>query len=112
LLPASPFIDDGAVQNSRLAWEGARVLVAVADRDDGRLYDWLADRLDLLCGPEYPQALSISRTRLMYRMRDDAPMVEAGMWRARLHDLLDHRPDLARPFRALVDELTPIVYPS
>jgi hypothetical protein len=100
------------MQHSRLAWDGARVLVAVADRDDGPLYDWLVARLDLLCGPEYQQALSISRTRLLYRMRDDAPMVEAGMWRVRLHDLLDHRPDLAAPLRELVDELHPIVYPA
>jgi hypothetical protein len=100
----------GVVHHARLAWDGARVFVAIADGDEDRLYDWLADRLDLLCGPEYRQALSISRTRLMYRVRSDAPQVEAGMWRTRLHELLDGRPELTGPVQALIDELTPIVY--
>jgi hypothetical protein len=101
----------GVVHHARLAWDAARIVVAVADGDESRRYDWLADRLDLF-GPEYQQALSISRTRLMYRLREDAPMMEAGMWRTRLHELLDGRPELAGPVRALIDELTPIVYPT
>ncbi len=100
------------VHHARLAWDTARVVVAVADRDDERLCYWLAERLDAWCGPEYEQAFSISRTRLMYRMRPDAVEAEAGMWRVRLQELLDCRPDLRPHLRALVDELTPLVLPK
>jgi hypothetical protein len=99
----------GVVHHARLAWDAARIVVAVADGDEDRLYQWLAGRLDTICGWEYEQALSISRTRLMYQLRADATAVEAGMWRARLQDLLDRRPELVPPLQALVEELAPLL---
>jgi len=99
----------GVIHHSRLAWDAARVVVTVADSDEDRLYQWLIDRLDLIGGPELAQALSVSRTRLMYRMRGDVAAVEAGMWRARLHDLLDRHPELGARLRDTVDELAPLL---
>ncbi|HKT01789.1 MAG TPA: hypothetical protein VJT31_19865 [Rugosimonospora sp.] len=99
----------GVVHHARLAWDAARVVVAVADSDEDRLYEWLVDQLDLVGGPELAQALSISRTRLLYRMRPDARAVEAGMWRARLHDLLDYYPEQAGRLAGIVAELAAVL---
>jgi hypothetical protein len=102
----------GTVHHARLAWDAARVIVAVADRDQDDLYEWLSARLDLVCGPEFPHALSASRTRLLYRSREDIVAAEAGTWRARVQDLLDRRPALVGPLHALVAELAPAARPG
>jgi hypothetical protein len=90
----------GIVHNPRLAWDAARMIVRTLESDHP--YAWLHDRLGALLGPAYQQALSDSWTRLWWTERIDAPAAEAGLWRARLADVLQQRPDLARPLQELV----------
>jgi hypothetical protein len=86
----------------RLAWDGARVIVRVAD--SGHLYGWLSEQIGRVLGPAYRQALFDSRNRLWSTGRPDAPQVEAGLWRARLEDALRANPDLVAPLRELIHE--------
>jgi len=90
------------LQHPRLAWDGARVIVRALDSQ--HLYGWLNARLGDLAGPAYQQALSDSSNRLWWTERMDAPQAEAGLWRARLADLLQNRPELAEPLRELIWE--------
>ena len=90
------------LQHPRLAWDGARVIVRAIDSE--HLYPWLYTRLGELVGPGYQQALEDSWNRLWWTERMDAPHAEAGLWRARLSDLLQTRPELAVPLQALVYE--------
>ncbi|GIH12019.1 hypothetical protein [Rugosimonospora africana] len=90
------------VHPQRLAWDGARAFVALADSD--REYFWLGARLRELLGADHEQALSDSRTRLMWQIRTNAVSIEAGLWRARLADVLAERPELALALRYLIDE--------
>jgi hypothetical protein len=92
------------IQQPRLAWDGARVIVRVLESD--RLYPWLSTRLGELVGPAYQQALADSFSRLWWTERVDAPQAEAGLWRARLGDLLQSEPHLTEPLRDLVYEAT------
>jgi hypothetical protein len=48
--------------------------------------------------------LSDSYARLWSDERPDAPHREAGLWRARIHDLLQSDPTLAAPVQRLIDE--------
>jgi hypothetical protein len=90
------------VHPQRLAWDSARAFVALADTD--REYFWLCARLRELLGAEYESALSDTRTRLLRRVRGNATGVEAGLWRARIEDLLAERPELSLALRYLVDD--------
>ncbi len=88
------------VHPERLAWDGARVLVRAIGSDAA--YRWLSDEWGVL-GPAYRQALSDSYTRLLYDRRPDAVHREAGIWRARLLDLLRADPDGAPQVGTLID---------
>jgi hypothetical protein len=90
------------LHHPRLAWDGARVIVRALESD--HLYGWLDERLGALLGMPYQQALSDSFNRLWWTERVDAPQAEAGLWRARLADLLQTRPELAVPLRDLIYE--------
>jgi hypothetical protein len=90
------------IHQQRLAWDGARVIVRALESD--YLYRWLNDQLGILLGQRYQQALSDSFNRLWWTERLDAPQAEAGLWRARLADLLQERPDLAKPLEHLIYE--------
>jgi hypothetical protein len=90
------------LQHPRLAWDGARVIVRALDSE--YLYGWLDERLGDLLGPAYQQALSDSWNRLWWTERVDAPQAEAGLWRARLGDLLQTHPELAGPLQDLIYE--------
>jgi len=90
------------IHNPRLAWDGARVIVRALESD--YLYRWLDEQLGALLGQPYRQALSDSFNRLWWTERADAPQAEAGLWRARLGDVLQNRPDLAVPLRDLIYE--------
>ncbi len=92
----------GIIHPQRLAWDGARAFVALADTDQE--YFWLGGRLRELLGTEFELALSDTRTRLMWQLRESAVSVEAGRWRARLADLLAEHPELCPAVRQLVDE--------
>jgi hypothetical protein len=103
----------GIVHHQRLAWDCARAFVAAVDHD--REYFWLCREVSRLLGPQYEPALSDSRARLFTATRPDAPQVEAGLWRARIEDVLRERPelayvlaDLAEEARRRVDGLYPI----
>jgi hypothetical protein len=98
------------LQQPRLAWDGARVIVRAIDSE--RLYRWLHTRLGELAGPAYQQALSDSGHRLWWTERMDAPNAEAGLWRARLADLLQTRPELAGPLQELIDETAALLAES
>ena len=90
------------IHQQRLAWDGARVIVRALESD--YLYRWLDDQLGILLGRRYQQALSDSFNRLWWTERLDAPQAEAGLWRARLADLLQERPDLTQPLQELIYE--------
>ena len=92
------------LQHPRVAWDGARVIVRAIDSE--RQYLWLHSRLGELVGPGYQQALEDSWNRLWWSERMDAPHAEAGLWRARLADLLQTRPELAGPLQDLIYEAT------
>jgi hypothetical protein len=90
------------VHQQRLAWDGARAFAAAIDSDE--LYFWLSDRVGDLLGPAHRAALSESRSRLHWSTRTDAVHVEAGLWRARLQDLLGERPESTGALKALVED--------
>jgi hypothetical protein len=92
----------GIVHHQRLAWDCARAFIAVTDSD--RDYLWLSNELRRLLGPGYELALSDARTRLMFAARPDTPQIEAGLWRARMEDVLRQRPELALALAALVED--------
>jgi hypothetical protein len=107
-LPAALIhVDDGEMtpgilHPQRLAWDGARAFVALAGTDEE--YFWLGGRLRELLGAEFELALSDTHTRLVWQLRENAVSVEAGLWRARLADLLAERPQLCPAVRRLIDE--------
>ena len=89
------------INAERLAWDAARAVVRLLEDDR---YEWLSTRIGALLGPERQLALSDSYTRMSWSARSDASMVEAGLWRAQLVDLLHARPELADPVRQLIEE--------
>lgn len=92
----------GIVHPQRLAWDGARAFVALADTDQD--YFWLGARLRELLGAEFELALSDTRTRLVWQIRANAVNVEAGLWRARLADVLAERPEVGIALRHLIGD--------
>jgi hypothetical protein len=90
----------GIVHHQRVAWDCARAFVALADSD--REYFWLSTRLADLLGADYGLALSDTRTRLLWQSRGDAVNIESGLWRARIQDLLDQRPEISLALEALM----------
>jgi hypothetical protein len=90
------------LHHQRLAWDCARAFVALAETD--REYYWLGSRLAQLLGADYELALSDSRARLLWPLRSDATNIEAGLWRARIDDLLGQRPEVGPGLEALMHE--------
>jgi len=83
----------------RLAWDGARVIMAAIESGQQvRMALLLGRRLD----PGYERAVEDSWLRLT--LDPDRAMKEAGLWRARLDDLIGLRPDLAPDLMAVIDE--------
>jgi hypothetical protein len=76
------------VNRPRVAWEGARVLVAAANAD---AYWWLSEMVGRYLGVMYE--LQLAETRLHLQLEDES-FAETVIWRARLDELLHHRPDL------------------
>jgi hypothetical protein len=77
----------------RVAWEFARIVVSIATAGDD-LYAWFSTRVADVIGAPYQLALLDTRTRLAHPTRDDAPYLEAGLWRARIDDLLSRDTEL------------------
>jgi hypothetical protein len=78
----------------RVAWDFARVAVSMATANDD-LYVWFSSRVAEVMGGPYRGHLSETRTRLTHPGRADAPLAEAGLWRARIDDVLREHADLA-----------------
>jgi len=90
------------VNRERLAWDAARIVVRVLSSDQvGR---WLHEQMATRLGPEPAAALVESRLRMWASPRLDAPQVEAGIWRAKLADLLSTDGSLAAPLREMMAE--------
>jgi hypothetical protein len=91
------------VSQPRLCWEGARVFARAA----GSVWSgWLADQLGRTFGPAYRQAVVDSHVRLQRMERPDALMVEIGMWRVRLEDLVHAVPEAEVALQGLIDDAT------
>jgi hypothetical protein len=87
----------------RVAWDFARAVVSIATANDD-LYLWFSTRVADLIGPPYQLALYDTRTRLARPTRADAPYVEAGLWRARIDDLLSRDTDLVEDLYILAHD--------
>lgn len=90
------------VNRERLAWDAARVVVRVLHSDQvGR---WLHEEMATRLGTDLAAALVESRLRMWASPRLDAPQVEAGIWRAKLADLLTEDASLALPLQVTMAE--------
>ncbi len=83
----------------RVAWESARVIVAAIEAG---YQGWLAYEIGRRIDPDYYDSLLHSWQRIA---SDPAlAMAEAGLWRVRLEDLLNHRPETTEALMAIVAE--------
>ncbi|GLI02563.1 hypothetical protein [Phytohabitans aurantiacus] len=90
------------VHPQRLAWDAARVVVRALGSVE--VLKWLHGQMAARLGPAQAQALVASRDRLWGNPRPDAPHVEAGIWRARLADLVAADGSLATPISEITAE--------
>ena len=86
----------------RIAWDGARVLVRATADDDWAV--WFANWLNAQAGPPWGQLVLASRARLTAAYGYESAALESGMWRVRLADLMQERPDLVVPLAELFRE--------
>lgn len=93
------------IHHPRLAWDGARALVHCAQ--EAAAHHWLLERLIELLPPEHVRHYLHTHARLSAPDRVDADLVEAGVWRVRLEDLMRVRPELAPPLQDLLHEARP-----
>jgi hypothetical protein len=88
-----------ASHRPRVAWDGARVIIAAIDRGyQGWLAYVLSERIDC----DYYDYVLDSWSRM--NARPEAIMAEAGLWRARLTDLLTCRPEVTDELLAVLEE--------
>lgn len=87
------------IHRPRVAWDSARVIVAAIEAG---FQGWLAYELGERIDPGYHGCLLDS----WQRMAEDPglAMAEAGLWRARLEDLLNHRPEITGALVAITEE--------
>jgi hypothetical protein len=83
----------------RLAWDGARVVMAAIEHGD---HAWLATVAGERLGPEYRRHIEDAWLRLA--VDPDRTAAEAGLFRARLDDLLARRPELQADLASMIDE--------
>ena len=88
-----------ASHRPRVAWDGARVIIAAIDRG---YQGWLAYVLGERIDTEYYGYVLDSWSRM--NARPEAMMAEAGLWRARLDDLLARRPEITDELVAVLRE--------
>jgi hypothetical protein len=90
------------INRERVAWDAAQVVARVLASDQvGR---WLHEQMAARLGPETAAALVESRLRIWASPRLDAPQVEAGIWRAKLVELLAEDASLALPLQVMMAE--------
>jgi hypothetical protein len=87
------------MHRERLAWDAARVVVRALGSK--QTTQWLHAEMRQQLGPGLAAALLESRDRLWSSPRPDAPLIESGIWRAKLTDLLADG-SLAQPLQRLV----------
>jgi hypothetical protein len=85
----------------RLAWDGARMVVAAIERGH---HGWIGELLGERLGPEYRRHVEDAWLRMT--MEPDRALIEAGLWRARLDDLLAQRPERHTEVAFVIDEAT------
>ncbi|MFD0743715.1 hypothetical protein ACFQ1L_19245 [Phytohabitans flavus] len=90
------------INSQRLAWDAAQVVVRVLGSH--QVGQWLHAQMAARLGPEPAAALVDSWMRIWASTRLDAPQVEAGIWRAKLTELMMTDPALATPLRDLMAE--------
>ncbi|MFB9630178.1 hypothetical protein [Nonomuraea helvata] len=90
-----------ALHPRRVAWEGARIFVCAANTD---AYWWLSDTIGRGLGNIYQ--LQLRETRLRLQAEAEAVHAEAGVWRARLDELLDTHPTAAEILTQMISETT------
>jgi hypothetical protein len=88
-----------ASHRPRVAWDGARVIIAAIDRG---YQGWLAYALSERIDAAYYEYVLDSWSRM--NARPEAMMAEAGLWRARLDDLLAERPEITDELIAVLEE--------
>jgi hypothetical protein len=86
----------------RVAWDGAQALISTCELPAD--FRWVSERVGELLGPQYEDALYRSMLHLRAPDREDVREVELGVWRVRIQDALQARPDLMAPLAALVTE--------
>jgi hypothetical protein len=94
----------GVIHVQRLAWDGARAFVgAIAQGEASLVSSVLGARLD----PAY----SLLAEQTWYRLATDPERVntEMGLWRARLHDLADARPELRDRLQETIAQFAQLV---
>jgi hypothetical protein len=87
------------IHRERLAWDAALVVVRALGSD--QVGGWLHGQMAARLGEDQAAALVESRERLWASPRLDAPQVEAGIWRARLEELLASDGSLGEPLQDL-----------
>jgi hypothetical protein len=90
------------LHRERLAWDAARVVVRALG--SVQVLGWLHGQMTTRLGPANAAALAQSRDRLWSNPRPDALHAEAGIWRARLADLLATDGSLAAPLVEITTE--------
>jgi hypothetical protein len=87
------------IHRPRLAWDGARMVVAAIERGH---HGWIGDLLAGRLGPEYRR--HVEDTWLRMTMEPDRALIEAGLWRALLDDLMAQQPDRPAEVANVIDE--------
>ncbi|GGM38499.1 hypothetical protein ACFFX1_15575 [Dactylosporangium sucinum] len=88
----------------RVAWDGARVIVHASADNDWAV--WFANWLNQQAGPPWGQLVMDSRARMVRGYGYESAALESGLWRVRLGDLMEERPDLVRPLAEIFRETT------
>jgi hypothetical protein len=101
--PGSVVMGTRIYHHPRVAWDFAQIVVDMATVGD-EMYIWFSTRVAELMGTRYRRDLHETRTRLASPTRDDARHVEAGLWRARIDDLLRDHTDLAEDLYILTHD--------
>ncbi len=89
------------LHQSRVAWDFARTVTAVATMTSLDVYAWFSARINDLLGARYCADLNATRISLALAQRPDVRQAEAGLWRARIEDVLRNRPDLGEDLTIL-----------
>ena len=88
------------IHRPRVAWDSARVIVAAIEAG---YQGWLAYEFGRRIDPDYYGCLLDSWQRIA--TDPGLAMAEAGLWRARLEDLLNQRPEVTEPLVAITHEI-------